>query len=240
MTDKEMERAQSERPEHPTFCSSLMTAGSVALCYNVPGVPADKPLRLSRTVLGEILFGRITDWDDLSIRARQSTTLRLPSRPITWVRRSDGSGTTYAFTNHVAAISKEWKNKVGVNKSVDWPVGLGAKGNNGVAALIEQTPGALGYVEFGYAELTHLPMAALQEQERQVCHPHRMETGQAALAGGKLPANFRLFIPDPDGEDAYPIVTYTWLLVLKSYDNPRGAADHQEGAALRADRRAED
>jgi phosphate transport system substrate-binding protein len=222
MTDAEMQRAYAERPEQSEVLLVPLTAGSVALCYNLPGVPADKTLRLSRTALVEILVGRITTWDDLTIRSL-NPEMKLPSLPITWVRRSEGSGTTFAVTNHLSAISPEWKEKVGVNKSVTWPVGLGAKGNNGVAALIDQTPGALGYVEFGYAELTHLPMAAVENKKGRYVIPS-MESGQAAVAGARMPANFRLFIPDPDGDEVYPIVTYTWLLVLKRYDNPRVAA----------------
>jgi phosphate transport system substrate-binding protein len=222
MTDQEIARARDERPEHSEVLLVPLTAGSVALCYNLPGLPRDKPLRLSRPVLVEILMGRITEWNDLSIRALNHD-IQLPSLPITWIRRSEGSGTTYAMTNHLAAISPEWKEKVGVNKSVTWPVGLGAKGNNGVAALIEQTPGALGYVEFGYSELTGLPMAAVQNKKGRFITPS-METGQAALAGAMMPANFRLFIPDPEGEEAYPIVTYTWLLVLKRYHDPKVGA----------------
>jgi phosphate transport system substrate-binding protein len=132
------------------------------------------------------------------------------------VRRSDGSGTTFAFTNHVSSTSDRWKQEVGFNKSVEWPVGVGAKGNNGVAALIDQTPGALGYVEFGYADLTGLPMAALQNKAGLFITPSP-ESGQAALEGAKLPDNFRLFIPDPPGAAAYPIVTYTWVMVLERY-----------------------
>jgi phosphate transport system substrate-binding protein len=219
MSDAEMERVHQERPERSEVLLAPMTAGSVALCYNVPGVPEGTTLRLSRSVLAEILFGRITRWDDRLIRAL-NVGVDLPDTPITWVRRSEGSGTTYAFTNHVSAISPEWKEKVGVDKSVSWPVGLGAKGNNGVAALIGQTPGALGYVEYGYAELTNLPMAALQNKAGRYVTP-TVESGQAALAGAKLPANFRLFIADPAGADAYPIVTYTWLLLLKRYDDEK-------------------
>jgi phosphate transport system substrate-binding protein len=222
MSDAEMKRAREERPEKSDVLLMPMTAGSVAVCYKLPGVPRDKTLKLSRTVLIEIVLGRITEWDDLSIRAL-NPTLTLPSLPITWIRRSDGSGTTYAVTNHFSAINPEWKERIGVNKSVSWPVGLGAKGNNGIAALIEQTPGALGYVEYGYADLAKLPMAALQNKAGNYVTPS-LESGQAALAGAKMPENFRLFIPDPAGEKAYPIVTYTWMLVLKRYSNPKVAA----------------
>jgi phosphate transport system substrate-binding protein len=115
---------------------------------------------------------------------------------------------------------------VGVNKSVSWPgprsTNLGAKGNNGVTALIDQTPGAMGYVESGYAELADLNMAALENRKGKFVVPD-VATGQAALAGAVLPKNFRLFIPDPEGEKAYPIVTYTWMLVLKRYPDAKKA-----------------
>jgi phosphate transport system substrate-binding protein len=146
----------------------------------------------------------------------------LPDLPITWVRRSDGSGTTYAVTNHLSAISPEWKKEVGVNKSVPWPVGVGGKGNAGVAALIEQTPGALGYVEYGFAILSKLPMASYENHAGKFVAPS-YKSGQAALAEGKMPANFRLFITDPVGKGAYPIVTYTWILVPKKYTDPKVA-----------------
>src|SRR5262249_7870190 len=120
-----------------------MTAGSVALAYNLPGLPPDSGVRLSRQALVEILFGRITHWNDPQLQ-ELNPGLPLPERRITWVRRSEGSGTTYAFTNHVGAVSAEWKKGPGVNKSITWPTGVGAKGNDGVAALIQQTPGALG------------------------------------------------------------------------------------------------
>jgi phosphate transport system substrate-binding protein len=220
MSDKELKQAKEERGQDVLMVP--MTAGSVALCYKVPVLEKrNKTLKLRRKVLVEILFGRITDWNDPLLVA-DNPDLADYEKPITWVRRSEGSGTTYAFTNHVSAISKEWKAGPGVNKSISWPVGIGAKGNNGVAALIDQTPGALGYVEFGYAELAKLSMAAVENRRGHFVEPS-VESGQAALAGATLPANFRLFIPDPDGESAYPIVTYTWMLVLKRYNSPKKA-----------------
>ncbi len=210
MSNGELERARQALDTDVLMLP--MTAGSVALCYNVPSLKgSEKPLRLTRATLVEILFGRITDWNDPQL-VRDNPDLAGEERAITWIHRSEGSGTTYAFTNHAGAISPEWKTDPGVNKSVSWPVGIGAKGNNGVAALIDQTPGALGYVETGYAELAELRMAALQNRRGRFVLPDA-QSGLAALAGAKLPDNFRLFIPDPEGETAYPIVTYTWLLL---------------------------
>ena len=193
-----------------------MTAGSVAICYSLPGNPE---LKLSRQVYVDIFLGKIDNWNHSAIGSL-NPGLQLPDLPISVVRRADGSGTTFAFTNHLSAISPEWKKGPGVGKSVVWPVGLGAKGNSGVAALIEQTPGAIGYLEYGYAELTHLPMAKLENKTGTFVVPS-VESGQAALAGAEMPNNLRLWIPDPAGKEAYPIVTYTWLLCYKKYDDPR-------------------
>src|SRR5262249_1427910 len=138
-----------------------MTAGSIAVSYNLPDGPPE--LRLSRKALVAILLGQVTEWNDPAI-AECNPGARLPERTITFVRRAEGSGTTFAFTNHLTTMSAEWKKGPGAGKTVVWPVGIGAKGNSGVAALIQQTPGALGYVETGYAELTHLPMAAIENK----------------------------------------------------------------------------
>ena len=218
MSDKEIASALEKRPMTEGVLLVPMTAGSVTLCYNVPGVTPDQGLRLSREVLIDILFGRIDNWNDAAI-AKLNPKLTLPDQPITWVRRSDGSGTTYALTNHLAAMSEEWKKQVGVNKSVPWPVGIGGKGNPGVAAIVSQTPGALGYVEYGYALLSNLPMASVENKAGAFVAPS-LKSNQAALAEGKMPANFRLFIPDPAGAGAYPIVTYTWILVPKRFSYP--------------------
>ncbi len=211
-----------------------MTAGAVSVCYNVPGVPPGTPLKISRDVLFKFLLQeefddegkarKITHWDDVLLR-RLNPGVSLPSLPITWVRRSEGSGTTYAFTTHLAAAGKDrWVKAMGkANKSVTWKVGIGARGNDGVAALIEQTPGALGYVEFGYAELSRLPSAALENRSGRFVAPSK-GSNTAALAGVKVPADFRIAVPDPAGPDAYPIVTYTWMIARKEYRDPRVAA----------------
>jgi phosphate transport system substrate-binding protein len=213
MSDKEIARVPAGALLLP------MTAGSVAISYHVPGAP--KPLRLSRAALLGILLGRIDNWSD-PILAACNPGVRLPDLAITFVRRAEGSGTTFAFTNHLSAISEEWKQGPGVGKSVVWPVGIGAKGNAGVAALIQLTPGALGYVESGYAELSHMPMAALENRAGQYVLPS-IPSSQAALAEATLPANLRVWITDPKAADAYPIVTYTWILCYRQYQDPRVA-----------------
>jgi phosphate transport system substrate-binding protein len=190
-----------------------MTAGSIVLAYNVPGV--SEPLKLSRDAYVRIFMGEITSWDDEAI-ARTNVGVQLPALEITVVRRADGSGTTFAFTNHLSAISSAWKNGPGTGKSVVWPRGIGGRGNAGVTALIQQTPGSIGYLEYGYADLGKLPMVVLENKSRKFVAPGA-ESGKAALAGATIPDNLRIFIPDPHGQDAYPIVTYTWMLCYKKY-----------------------
>jgi phosphate transport system substrate-binding protein len=221
MSDREIAKAMEENPKRKGILLLPMTAGSIAICYNLPGNISD--LKLSRKVYADIFLGKITSWDDPAI-AQLNPGLDLPELEIAVVRRADGSGTTFAFTNHLSAISPEWKEKVGVGKAVTWPVGIGGNGNAGVAAWIQQTPGAIGYLEYGYAELTHLSMASLENKAGHYISP-TLETGQAALAGVEMPENMRAFIPDPPGANAYPLVTYTWLLVFEDYsDRPAQAA----------------
>jgi phosphate transport system substrate-binding protein len=199
-----------------------MTAGSVVLCYNLPELSA--PLRLSRKAYLRIFLGEITSWNDKAI-ADANPGVSLPDTEITVVRRAEGSGTTYAFTNHLSAAGKAvgipWK--PGVGKAIAWPRPemIGGRGNPGVAALVQQTPGAIGYLESGYAELAKLPTALLENKAGNFVRA-TAETGRAALEGAEVPADFRISVPDPAGKDAYPIVTYTWLLCYKDYTAFRG------------------
>lgn len=196
-----------------------MTAGSIVLSYNVPDGPT--PLKLSREAYTGIFLGKIKTWDDPAI-AKSNPGAKMPSTPITVVTRSDGSGTTFVFTTHLSAVSPEWKAGPGAGKSVNFPVGVAGKGNPGVTALIKQTPGAIGYVEYGYALQTHMPMAVLENHDGKYVQAD-LSTGQNSLATVALPENLRVWIPDPQGADAYPIVTYTWLLCYKKYDDPKVA-----------------
>jgi phosphate transport system substrate-binding protein len=195
-----------------------MTAGSVVLAYNLP--PLAAPLHLSRQSYSEIFLGQVTTWNDPKIVA-DNPGLTLPNLPITVVHRSDGSGTTAVLTSHLSQISRRWKAQVGAGKSVDWPDGrfIGGKGNEGVTVQIRQAPGAIGYIEYSYAVNNHLPMAALENQAGQFIMPTDA-SATAALVSVKLPANLRAFITDPAGQDAYPIVTYTWLLAYQHYADP--------------------
>jgi phosphate transport system substrate-binding protein len=198
---------------HPVELLQMpMTAGSIAVCYNVPGVT---DLKLSRKALIDILLKEVETWDQVHPD--------LPSLRITFVRRAEGSGTTFNFTNHLNAIDPRWQKKnggPGVGKSVDWPAGLGAKGNSGVAALISQTPGAIGYLESGYAKLINLPTAALQNKAGNYVQP-TAEGARLALEEAKFNKVLAATVPDPVGKKAYPIVTYTWIVCRKKYDAPR-------------------
>jgi len=194
-----------------------MTAGSVVLAYNLPGAPPE--LKLSREAYAGIFLGTITKWNDPKI-ASTNPGVTLPDMKITPVTRSDGSGTTFVFTQHLSAISDAWKNGPGMGKSVNFPVGVGGKGNPGVTALIKQTPGAIGYVEYGYAKQTQMPMATLQNKSGAFVKV-TSESQEAALASVELPADLRAWIPDPAAPAAYPIVTYTWLLLYKTYPDAK-------------------
>ncbi|MFB2837023.1 phosphate ABC transporter substrate-binding protein PstS [Floridanema evergladense] len=189
-----------------------MTAGSVVVGYNLSNITS---LRLSRSTLISIFLGEIKTWDDARI-AKDNPGLNLPTTPIAIVYRADGSGTTAIFTQHLSAISSKWKSKVGEGKSVSWPTGAGAKGNEGVTAQIKQTPGAIGYLEYGYARNSKIPYATLQNKAGNFIAPTPTNSA-TALASVKLPRNLRAFVPDPPGENSYPIVTYTWILAYKTY-----------------------
>lgn len=193
-----------------------MAAGSVVLAYNLPGV---KELKLSRENLIAIFMGEITNWNDSKLATDNPG---LPDAPITVVRRAGSSGTTFAFTKHLSAVSETWKDKVGFGKSVQWPVGVPGKGNAGVAGKVKETQGALGYVEYGFAIKNNMPAAQLQNKAGKFIAPN-LESEQAALANIQLPTNLRAFDPDPAGEKSYPIVTFTWWLCYQKYDDPEEA-----------------
>ena len=191
------------------------TAGSIVIAYNLPGV---KEIKLSRDAYVGIFLGKITKWNDPAI-AKDNPGVTLPDLPINVSYRSDGSGTTFVFTKHLAAISKDFADEVGTDKSVTWPVGAGGKGNEGVTALIKQSPGTVGYVEYGYAVNNGLSMASLQNKSGKFIQPTDA-SGAATLANVKFPENLRVWPEDPEGADDYPIATFTWLLLYKKYSDP--------------------
>ncbi|MEI2577742.1 phosphate ABC transporter substrate-binding protein PstS [Scytonema sp. PRP1] len=206
MTDEEIQKVQNGVLLLP------MTAGSIVLAYNLPGVEG---LKLPRDVYSGIFLGTIKSWNDPKIAAANPGA-KLPNTPITTVHRSEGSGTTGVFTQHLSAINPEWKSKVGSGKTVNWPAGVAAKGNDGVTAQIQQTQGSLGYVEYAYAKNSKLNFATLENKSKQFVAPSD-ESAAKTLEAVTLPENLRAFIADPEGNDSYPIVTYTWILANKKY-----------------------
>jgi phosphate transport system substrate-binding protein len=212
MSDEEIAQAQGNVLLLP------MTAGAIVLAYNLPGVT---DVKLTRETYSQIFSGKIKNWNDPKIAA-SNPGVKLPSTPVSPVYRSDGSGTTFVFTQHLSAISPEWKSGPGVGKSIEWPAGVGAKGNDGVSAQIKQIPGGIGYVEYAYAVLSKQPMAALENHAGKFVAPS-LEASAASLANVELPADFRAWVTDPAGDGSYPIVTYTWILAKKKYEDPRKA-----------------
>jgi phosphate transport system substrate-binding protein len=180
--------------------------------YNAPGLT---DLKLTREALCGIVDGSIKSWDDPKIKANNPTA---PSQPLTFVHRSDGSGTTAIFTDHIKAACPNWK--AGAGKTVEWPTGTGGKGNEGVTAQIQQTPGAIGYIEYSFAKQNNVTTATLQNKSGEFIAPSP-ESASKAFAGVSVPADFSLRIPDPEGKDAYPIAGLTYLLL---YENPKDPA----------------
>ncbi|MHC1729120.1 MAG: phosphate ABC transporter substrate-binding protein PstS [Syntrophobacteraceae bacterium] len=200
------------------------TAGIIVLAYNLKGLSG--PLKLPREVYVAIFTGQIKKWDDPWIR-QANPGLHLPALDIIPVTRTDSSGTTYAFTNHLGAISKDWRDRgPGVGKVVQWPVNsMSARGNEGVAGRIKITNGAIGYVEYGYAQRAGLAMASLENKAGRFVEPLPVR-GQDTLTNTRsaMPENRRIFFPDPPGENSYPIVTYSWIMLYGSYPDQKKAA----------------
>ena len=210
MTEEEIGRVQGGVQLLP------VTAGSIVLTYNVEGVT---DLKLSREAYAGIFLGRIKSWNDPTIAATNPGA-KLPSRPINVVVRADSSGTTYVFTKHLSEINPEFAKSPGMNKMPAWPVGTRSKGNEGVTAAVKTTPGSIGYIEYGYAKSQNLPMAALENKAGAFVSADT-KSGQAALAGTPLPDDMIAWNSDPAAKEAYPIVTYTWIILYKQYQDPK-------------------
>ncbi len=210
MTDKEIAKVSRGVQLVP------VVAGSIVIAYNLPGVK-DHPLKLPRDVYVDIFLGKIKNWNDARIQ-QANPTLKLPELRVDVVVRLDSSGTTFAFTNHLSAISQEWREGgPGRGKLIDWPGDARlARGNDGVAGQIKIAPGAIGYVEYGIAQRAGLAMAWLENKAGKFIEPTG-KSGQATLDSAPLPDNLRAFFPDPAGPDSYPVVTYSWLLLYRQY-----------------------
>jgi phosphate transport system substrate-binding protein len=217
-SDAPMNNEQIAKVPDVTHIPTVLGADVIA--YNAPGV---KSLRFSPETLANIFLGKITKWNDPAIVA-DNPGVRFPDQAITVARRSDGSGTTYIFTDYLSKISPEWKSKVGAGTSVNWPVGLGGKGNEGVTGLVKSTPGSLGYVELIYAHQQKLAVADIKNKSGNFITPS-LASITAAAAGAEIPDDYRVSITDGPGKDAYPIAGFTWLLVHKdTKDKAKGTA----------------
>jgi phosphate transport system substrate-binding protein len=197
--------------------------GAVVVTYNLPGVTTK--LKFSPTIIADIFLGKLTKWNDARIAALNGG-VTLPATDILVVHRSDGSGTSYIFTDYLSKVSPDWQTTVGKGTSVNWPVGLGGKGNEGVAATVGQTPGSIGYVELAYANSNKLAYGEIQNHAGKFINPTLAAT-TAAFAGAMKTMNagtdFRVSITDAPGADAYPIASMTYLLLRKTYDDPAKA-----------------
>jgi phosphate transport system substrate-binding protein len=210
MTDEQLAAAPKPLLHLPTVL------GAVVPTYNLPSVGK---LRFTPDILAGIFLGKITKWNDQAFVAA-NPGVALPDAPIVPIHRSDGSGTTYVFTDYLSKVSPEWGKKVGRGTSVNWPVGLGGKGNEGVAGLIRQTPSSIGYVELIYAQQTKLPVAAVRNRAGTYVEPTLDSvTAAAAAAAADMPADFRVSITDAAAPDAYPISSFTWLLIPTRIDD---------------------
>lgn len=214
MTEEQLSKAKTPVLHIPTVM------GAVVLTYNLPGV--GKGLKLTSDLIAGIFLEKVTKWNDPQI-AQLNPGMKLPESAIIVVRRSDGSGTTGIFTDYLAKVSKEWKEKVGQGSSVNWPTGLGGKGNEGVAGLVKQTPGSIGYVELIYAENNGLQYAAVKNKAGAYADPSMKAVSAAAAKTVKnMPADFRVSITDADGKDSYPISGFTYLLVYQTMPKEKG------------------
>ncbi len=193
--------------------------GAVVPVYNIPGVSQE--LKFSGQVLADIFLGKITKWNDPQI-AKLNAGVNLPATDITVVHRAEGSGTSYIWCDYLAKVSAEWKSKVGIATSVNWPVGVGGKGNEGVSGLVSQTPGAIGYVELIYALQTKISYGTVQNLNGKFVKASvDSVTAAASAAATKMPPDFRVSITNAPGDDVYPISSFTWLLL---YESPKDKA----------------
>lgn len=201
-----------------------IAAGAVVIAYNLPGNPK---LRLTGEIIADIFLGKITNWNDSKIK-ELNPEVNLPDLRIVVVHRSDGSGTTFIFSDCLCKVSEEWKNKVGRGKSLNWPSGLGAKGNPGVAGLVKQLPGAIGYVELIYALSNKMPYAEVRNKAGNFIDPSIKSVSLAADT--ELPDDMRISLTDTSAEFGYPISGFTWILVYK--DLKKGGLTEEKAQAL--------
>jgi len=205
MTDEQLSQSKVKILHFPTVL------GAVVPTYNIPGVSGE--LNFTQQAIAGIYLGKITKWNDPEI-VKANSGVKLPNDDIVVVHRSDGSGTSYIFTDFLSKVSPEWKSKVGTNTSVNWPVGLGGKGNEGVTGLVKQTPDAIGYIELIYAVQNNIPFGKVQNAAGKFLKADLAGVTAAAAGAAKdMPADFRVSITNAPGATAYPISSFTWLLI---------------------------
>jgi len=218
MTDEQLSEAQSKLGTKVLNIPTVLGADVPA--YNIPGVTAE--LKFTPEALAGIFLGKISKWNDKAITSA-NPGVSLPDKDIIVVHRSDGSGTTFIWADYLSKVSPEWKSQVGANTSVKWPVGMGGKGNEGVAGMIRQMSGAIGYVELIYAVQNNIAYGAVKNSAGQVVKASLESVTAAAASAPKMPADFRVSITNAPGKDAYPISSFTWLLIpLHSKDPAKG------------------
>ena len=216
MTDEMLAKAPGPVLHFPTVL------GAVVPIYNVEGM--NTPIRFTGPVLADIFLGKITKWNDPALATINPGTA-LPSADITVVHRSDGSGTTFVWADYLSKISPEWKQKVGANSSLNWPVGVGGKGNEGVAGLVTQSPASIGYVELVYALQNKISYGAVQNQSGEFVNPDIASvTAAAAGAMPTMPKDFRVSVTNSPGQGAYPISSFTWILLYERPDDKNQAS----------------
>jgi phosphate transport system substrate-binding protein len=204
MTDEQLGQAKTKILHIPTVLGADVPA------YNIPGVTEE--LKFTPELLANIFLGKITSWNDAAL-TKANPGVNLPNQPIIVIHRSDGSGTTYIFTDYLSKVSTDWKNQVGKGTSVKWPVGLGGKGNEGVAGMIRQMQGSIGYVELIYAVNNHIAYGSVKNAGGQFVKASLDSVTAAAASVKSMPADFRVSITNAPGKDAYPISSFTWLLI---------------------------
>ena len=204
MTDEQLSQAKTKILHIPTVLGADVPA------YNIPGVSEE--LKFTPELLANIFLGKITSWNDAAI-AKANPGVNLPNQPVIVIHRSDGSGTTYIWTDYLSKVSTDWKNQVGKGTSVKWPVGLGGKGNEGVAGMVRQMQGSIGYVELIYAVQNHIAYGSVKNAAGQFVKASLDSVTAAAASVKNMPADFRVSITNAPGKDAYPISSFTWLLI---------------------------
>lgn len=213
MSDEQLQQAKFKILHIPTVL------GAVVPAYNVQGVEGE--IKFTPDVLSGIFLGKITNWNDKAIAAA-NPGVKFPDQNIIVVHRSDGSGTTYIFTDYLSKVSPEWQQVAGKGTAVKWPVGLGGKGNEGVAGMIRQFKGSIGYIELIYAMQNNIPYGSVKNSSGTFVKAS-LESTTAAAAGVKMPADYRVSITNPAGKNAYPIASFTWLLVPQPFkDGAKG------------------